>query len=120
MAPPRGQDRGFVVRPYILTGGRTEPSHRELALETLVSTTTSGTAAVWFLDHEETAIVRLCETYQSVAEIAAHIGIPLGVARVLVSDLVGAGHVRLHRPPTISERPDGQLLRRVLHGLRSA
>jgi hypothetical protein len=72
------------------------------------------------LDHEEAAIVRLCETYQSVAEIAAHIGIPLGVARVLVSDLANAGHVRLHRPPATSERPDGQLLRRVLHGLRSA
>jgi hypothetical protein len=109
-----------VVRPYILTGGRTEPSHRELALETLVSTTESGTEAAWALDHEEAVIVRLCEAYQSVAEIAAHVGIPLGVARVLVSDLANAGHVQLHRPPATSERPDGQLLRRVLHGLRSA
>ncbi|MBL7497315.1 DUF742 domain-containing protein [Frankia sp. CNm7] len=120
MAPWRGRPHGFVVRPYILTGGRTEPSHRELALETLVSATTSGIEAIRMLEHEEAAIVRLCETYQSVAEIAAHVGIPLGVARVLVSDLASAGHVRLHRPPTTSERPDGQLLRRVLHGLRSA
>jgi hypothetical protein len=119
MTSPRGRDHGLVVRPYILTGGRTEPSHRELALETVV-TTISGTDAARMLDHEEAAIVRLCEAYQSVAEIAAHLGLPLGVARVLVSDLASAGYVRLHRPALTSERPDGQLLRRVLHGLRSA
>jgi len=81
MTSPRGRNHGLVVRPYILTGGRTEPSHRELALETVV-TTVSGTDAARMLDHEEAAIVRLCEAYQSVAEIAAHLGIPLGVARV--------------------------------------
>jgi hypothetical protein len=120
MASYHGQDRGLVVRPYILTGGRTEPSNRELALETLVSTTTYGTAAYRTLDREQAAIVLLCRDFQSVAEVAARIGFPIGVARVLVSDLADAGHVQLYRPPVTGERPDGQLLRRVLHGLRSA
>jgi hypothetical protein len=119
--PPHDRpDRGLVVRPYILTGGRTEPTNRELALETLVSTTTYGTAAYRTLDHEQSTIVLLCREFQSVAEIAARTGVPIGVARVLVSDLADAGHVQLHRPAVTGQRPDGQLLRRVLHGLRSA
>lgn len=120
MATHRASNHGFVVRPYILTGGRTEPSNRELALETLVFTTPRGAAALRILDSEHAAIVRLCATFQSVAEIAARIGVPVGVARVLVSDLADAGNVQLQPPAATGERPDGQLLRRVLHGLRSA
>lgn len=116
----QGNDRGLVVRPYILTGGRTEPSNRELAFETLVATTAYGTAAYRTLDHEQATIVALCQVYQSVAEIAARTRVPIGVARVLVSDLADAGIVQLYRPAVTGERPDGQLLRRVLHGLRSA
>jgi hypothetical protein len=120
MTARSGRDHGYVVRPYVLTGGRTEPSHEELALESLVSTTTSGAGAAWMLDPEGAAIVRLCAEYQSVAEIAARVGLPLGVVRVLVSDLATLGYVQLHRPAVTGERPDGHLLRRVLHGLRTA
>jgi uncharacterized membrane protein len=52
-----------------------------------------------------------------VAELAAHVGVPLGVARVLVGDLASAGAVAVHSGPGASG-PDLALMERVLSGLR--
>jgi hypothetical protein len=56
----------------------------------------------------------------SVAEIAAHLGVPLGVAAVLVSDLHTGGYLAVHRPSvTDSGRPHREILERLLHGLKA-
>lgn len=72
------------------------------------------------LDDVNAAIVSLCRQSPSVAEIASLMDLPLGVARVLVADLVAAGHVQvlatLHENSTDSERRE--LIERVLSGLR--
>jgi hypothetical protein len=56
-----------------------------------------------------------------VAEIAAHLSLPLGVARVLVGDLVVQGYVRVHatlgEASTADERRE--LIGRTLRGLRA-
>jgi hypothetical protein len=56
-----------------------------------------------------------------VAEIAAKLNLPLGVARVLVGDLVEAGHLRvlstLDDTSSIGERRE--LIGRTLRGLRT-
>ena len=49
------------------------------------------------------------------AQISAHLAIPVGVTRVLVAD----GLVHLYRPDAQGDRPDLALLERVLEGLRS-
>jgi hypothetical protein len=54
-----------------------------------------------------------------VAEISAHLAIPVGVTRVLVADMVADGLVHLYRPDAQGDRPDLALLERVLEGLRS-
>ena len=41
-------------------------------------------------------ILKLCVDSPSVAEIAAHLFLPLGVARVLIGDLVSQGYLRVH------------------------
>jgi hypothetical protein len=110
----------MIVRPYTLTGGRTEPTHTKLPIETLVATTPAGAAARLQLERGAEAILELCYHVLSVAEIAARLHLPLGVARVLVSDLAEVGYVELQRPATVSDRPDSVLLRRILRGLRSA
>jgi hypothetical protein len=110
----------MIVRPYTLTGGRTEPTNSNLPLETLVATTPAGAAARRLLEREAEAILELCHRVVSVAEVAARLHLPLGVARVLVADLADSGYVQLHRPAHVGDRPDSALLRRVLHGLRSA
>jgi len=54
-----------------------------------------------------------------VAEISAHLGIPVGVVRVLIGDMVADGLVHLYRPGAPGDRPDLALLERVLLGLRA-
>ncbi|WP_019810898.1 DUF742 domain-containing protein, partial [Saccharomonospora halophila] len=105
------------ARPYVLTKGRTH-ARPDLAVETLVST---DPAAPWHrhLGAQHQAVRRLCAQPRSVAEIAATLSVPLGVARVLVSDLADTGFVRVHdAPPTSGGRPSPELMNRVLVGLQ--
>ncbi|MFD4369327.1 DUF742 domain-containing protein [Rhodococcus sp. NPDC058521] len=108
-----------IVRPYALTSGRTRPAV-ELALEALIQALPHSADREWELDDVNAAIVALCKESPSVAEIAARVGMPLGVARVLVADLVESGHLQilatLKEDSTDSERRE--LIERVLSGLR--
>jgi Protein of unknown function (DUF742) len=110
------------VRPYALTLGRTRPARPpgadELEIETLVSTTAIGEAALGTLALERRSITLLCRDILSIAEIAAKLDVPLGVARVLVGDMAEEGYVLVHRPQRTGDRPDLALLERVLYGLR--
>jgi hypothetical protein len=105
-----GEEPSSLVRPYARTGGRTETS-RELRLETLISV--ERTDVVLVMEHRR--IVEICERTSSVAEVAAALPAPLGVARVLIDDLIELGVLTVH---TGDSRPDAALLARVLAGLR--
>ena len=107
-----------LVRPYALTGGRTRASIGDLPIEALVVSTPEGLEAVE-PRHEARTIVSLCREPMSVAEVSARVGIPLGVARVLVGDLLSDGHVQVHRATVGDARPDVRLLTRVLDGLQA-
>jgi hypothetical protein len=112
-----GGEASPLVRPYAVTGGRTRPRY-ELAIEALVSTSGSGRNDASRLVPEYRTICGLCSTVRSVAEIASHLGVPLGVARVLVGDMADEGLVRVHQPGNEEGQPDMALLERVLSGLR--
>jgi hypothetical protein len=86
----------LFVRPFIMTGGRVQPVQDGLRLETLVTAAPGSLFAP--LEFERRRIVTLCQTPQSVAEVAAGIGVPLGVARVLIADLVAADLLVCHQP----------------------
>ena len=107
-----------LVRPYAMTRGRTRATDADLPLETLVMATEAGRAAS-DLRLESRRIVRLCWRPLSIAEISSHVGVPVGVARVLVGDLLADRHVEVHRPVETSGRFDVQILKRVLNGLQS-
>jgi hypothetical protein len=105
-----------LVRPYSLTGGRTV-SCVDLAVETLVSAT--GRPPDPAARPEHRTILRLCATPHSVAELAALLSVPLGVARVLLGDLAAAGSVAVHRTVGSADAaPDVALMQRVLAGLQ--
>lgn len=98
----RDGDGGDVfVRPFIVTGGRTRPLHDGLRIETLVVATTTALRAQ--LHFEQRQIVQWCRTPISLAEVAALIGVPLGVARVLVADLYTDNLVELKEPQQVPE-----------------
>jgi hypothetical protein len=86
--PPRSTRAGDFVRPFVLTGGRTRASDTSLKVETMVQTVA---AAPGQLTPEHARIVGFCWEPCSIAEVAAEVGVPLGVAVVLVGDLVDAG-----------------------------
>jgi hypothetical protein len=110
-------DEEPLFRPYAVTGGRSEPRF-DLAIETLVSSSFIMEEDLALLTPEQDAIIRLCRSYRSVAEISALLRVPLGVARVLVADMVDEGFVRIHQPHLDEGRPDLNMLERVLSGLR--
>ncbi|MEU6342921.1 DUF742 domain-containing protein [Streptomyces sp. NPDC046977] len=124
--PVRGAGRRSArVRPYALTGGRTSFGH-VLLVETFVATIdgaqerrelTSGNWAERVMP-EMRAIVELCRRMRSVAEISALLRMPLGVVRVLLSDLADQGRIRVYGTGHGPGAPDRALLERVLGGLR--
>lgn len=79
------------VRPFMVTSGRTTPLMDGLRIETLVVASPASLSAP--LQFEQRRIVQLCQRPLSLAEISAALGVPVGVARVVVGDLVTAGHV---------------------------
>ena len=106
-----------LVRPYTVTGGRTQPRYK-LALEALVSATVYEPRDLSVLAPECQAILQFCVDWRSVAEISAVLRMPLGVARILVADMSADGLVRIHQRDDSEGRPDLNLLERVLSGLR--
>ena len=76
------------VRPFVLTGGRTRSNDASLHMETMVQTVDDAPGRLTF---EHARIVGACWEPRSVAEVAAEMPMPLGVAMVLVGDLVEAG-----------------------------
>ncbi|GAA1884962.1 MULTISPECIES: DUF742 domain-containing protein [Asanoa] len=120
----RDEPTGALVRPYAVTRGRTRP-RLEIALEALVETTVRGrTANSTKGGHgrEHQYIAALCDgRLQSLAEIAARMQLPLGVARVLIADMAADGLVAVYEPTSLEDTNDAvgtELLERVLSGLR--
>ncbi len=107
-----------AVRPYTWTRGRTK-SGLDLAIEALVSTSQKGREQMSVLQVEHRAVAELCEQTRSVAEVAALLSLPLGVARVLLGDMAGLGVVTVHQTASSAgNKPDLALMERVLSGLR--
>jgi hypothetical protein len=82
--PPRASAQDFV-RPFVITGGRTRATDASLKIETMVQAVSRPRDD---LNYEKARIVDLCYEPISIAEIAAELGMPLGVAMVVVGDLV--------------------------------
>jgi hypothetical protein len=111
-------DPGPLIRPYALTDGRTEPSRAELAVEDLVGAAPAAGSPPPWLSFEHLTITQVCRELLSVAELAARLDLPLGVARVLVGDLAEQGLVVVHRAPSHAGAPGVALLEQVLAGLQ--
>src|SRR6266498_493507 len=115
---PAPHETGSLVRPYTRTGGRSRSDY-DLAIEALVSTSERGKAPDAAVLPEHRSICGLCLDTRSVAEVAAHLRLPLGVARVLIGDMAGMGLVLIHQSGmVVGDRPSIEFMERVLSGLR--
>lgn len=112
-----------TVRPYAVTGGRVKSARSDLPLEALVEQM-PGAVAGTGLPPEKRAILHHASVgYISVAELSALLHLPLGVIRILVSDLADQQYVRVHTSQpvevTTGESPALSLsvLESVLNGI---
>ncbi|MCM6778211.1 DUF742 domain-containing protein [Nocardia sp. CDC159] len=97
--PDQAEDDDFV-RPFVVTGGRTTPVIDGLRIETLVQAPPSALPAP--LQLEQRTVVQLCQQPKSIAEIGAALKVPVGVAKVIVSDLAAAGYVSVRESQELS------------------
>jgi hypothetical protein len=117
---PAPRKKPNLVRPYTLTAGRTNASVA-LPLAAPIEAHKSARDRHWAPNDIQGDIVKLCATRPSVAEIAARLDVPLGVARVLVGDLVQSGYLRVL--PTLDDSSSAEerreLIGRTLRGLHT-
>lgn len=116
------RDLGPVVRPYALTGGRTEPAGGEVL--DLVAVVVAGRLVAadddpMSLSPEHRKILGLCQRPVTVADVASDTALPLGVVRVLLADLLLQDRVTVVPQRPDGEQPSADLLKEVLHGLRA-
>jgi hypothetical protein len=108
-----------LIRPYVLTRGRTRVPGPLLALDTTVRATSSTKTFPVGSPPETRRIVELCTPAMSLAEVAARLLLPIGVVRVLIGDLIGTGAVVVYAPRRDGAATDVRLLERLLDGIRA-
>lgn len=111
-----GDETGRLVRPYAMTGGRTG-AEVDISLEAQIQSSTRASHHLGAYRWEAAKLIEIVETPMALIEIAARLEIPIGVARVLVSDLVDDGAVVVHVPQKTQNYTS--LLERVLDGVRN-
>ena len=124
MAAPKDRwldrEAGPVVRPYAVTKGRTAPALGTSAglIDVVVAAAGAELPVGLRLSPEHRQILAHCGRPITVVDLASDIDLPVGVVRVLLSDLTQHGIVRVlatPRGPVTNER----LLRDVLDGLHA-
>lgn len=118
--PEAEEEDTYTVRPYAVTGGRTSPTSSDLPVEALVQALGEPDMT---MTAEKRRIVELTQTqYLSVAELSAHVRLPVPVVRIVVGDLADSGAVRVHgltRSDGYAPSATLSVLESVLNGISS-
>ncbi len=127
MSPDRGPGAGppapevpgrdgadSFVRPFAMTGGRTRAT-LTLRLETMVEVAAHTDPAT--LGPEVQPLLHACARALSVAELVNELHLPVGVVKILVSDLVESGDLVLQ--DSAAANLDVSLVDRILDGVRA-
>jgi hypothetical protein len=111
------ETQGRFVRPYAITGGRTSVDGPQLELESQIVATDRGRANQPRYRWEAARVIEACDSATAVIEISAKLEIPVGVTRVVVSDLIKQGAVELLIEDEAASY--SELLEKVLDGIRN-
>jgi hypothetical protein len=85
-----------TVRPYAVTGGRVKSSRTDLPLEALVEPMPGAVRGTNLPPERRAILHHAAAGFISIAELSALLHLPIGVIRVLVSDLADQQYVRVH------------------------
>ncbi|MCY0943772.1 MULTISPECIES: DUF742 domain-containing protein [Streptomyces] len=103
-------------RLYTLTGGRSRAGSDAFDLVTLVVAECDPTPG---MQSEHAAILRMSQFPTALVEIAAELGLPVSIVRILLADLLGTGKISARHPRSAYRLPDLDILEQVLVGLRN-
>ena len=114
------REAGPVVRPYLVTKGRTVPAAGGGIglIDVVVAMIDPQPPAGLRLGPEHRQLLARCRRPVTVVDLASDVDLPVGVVQVLLGDLSEYGIVRVlatPRGPVTNER----LLREVLDGLQA-
>jgi hypothetical protein len=118
---PAGHGGDRLVRTYVVTGGRSQPSRNHFDHITLITLSASSAHLnrAQLTPEQVEILAGLSRSAQSVAELGALIRQPVSVVRILLADLMEAGHITTNRQRiTDAAAPDRKLLEDVLAGLQ--
>ena len=104
-----------MVRPFVMTGGRTRAERRDLRLETMLSAVPGAEADG--LTPEQRQLLTACRHPTSVAEASAALGLVVGVTIILAADLVVAGLLDVHQTDPVEIELD--VLSRMIEKVRA-
>ncbi|MEV4893871.1 DUF742 domain-containing protein [Nonomuraea sp. NPDC055795] len=115
------EEAGPVVRPYAVARGRTRSSSAALDLLATVAATGLPAPAQAELSTQHRRLLGQISQRRGapVAEVAAELGLPVGVVRVLLGDLIDYGLVQVRQPLGKAGSPTENLLREVISGLKA-
>ncbi|QDY79683.1 DUF742 domain-containing protein [Streptomyces qinzhouensis] len=109
-----------LVPLFVITNGWTLPPDHEYERTALVCAQPGAVTAVRTLSPEARIVLDLvAEGFLSVAEVAGHTHLPLGIVRILLAQLEDGGLILVRQPVPSAERVDRELLSAVLDGLKS-
>lgn len=116
----REPEAAELVRPYVITGGRSLPGENQFSLITLVTAAADQQQRPARLSPEEQNLLGMCVGgYLSVAEIAGHMHLPVGVVKILLAALSEGGYLITRAPVPRAPVANLQILEEVLNGLQS-
>src|SRR4051794_7163118 len=114
---PRPVAREDPDRLYTVTGGRSTAGENTMDVVTLIVAESDPTPG---MQSEHVRILGMCRSPMAVVEISAELGLPVGVVKILLCDLLDTGRVTARHPSPTRARanlPDPEVLKQVLVGL---
>ncbi|MCX3063951.1 DUF742 domain-containing protein [Streptomyces beihaiensis] len=102
-------------RLYVITGGTDGTERAPLDLVTLIVARGDPPPSA---PPEQAAVLRMCRTPLSTAEISAYLNLPFSVVTVLLGELLAADLIQARAPVIRGAVADRSLLEAVMHGLQ--
>jgi len=106
---------GRLVRPFTVSNGRTQPT---VSMDLLSMVRATGLVPYAQLEPEHARALSLCSEPTTVAEIAAHLRLPIAIAKIVLSDLIDCEAVNVRAPYPISDPKSRSVLEKLLNGLQ--
>src|SRR5262245_34564386 len=111
----RAVDSEDPDRLYTLTGGRSRADEKAFDMVTLIVSECDPSPG---MQSEHVKILRMCRRPMAVVEISSHLGLPVSIVKILLTDLLDTGRITARHPRVTPDAgawlPEPETLKKVL------